>query len=90
MTIITGLLAAKPAIKPVSPLFSTGPTRKRPGWTQAALDTASLCRSHRARHPKSRIQKCIAMIHATLALPEDYLVGIVPGSDTGAVEMAMW
>ena len=90
MTIITGLLAAKPAIKPVSPLFSTGPTRKRPGWTPAALDTASLGRSHRARHPKSRIQKCIAMIHATLALPEDYLVGIVPGSDTGAVEMAMW
>ena len=90
MTIITGLLAAKPAIKPGSPLFSTGPTRKRSGWTPTALDTASLGRSHRAPHPKSRIQKCIAMIHATLALPEDYLVGIVPGSDTGAVEMAMW
>ena len=90
MTAITGLLPAKPAAKPVSPLFSTGPTRKRPGWTPTALDTASLGRSHRASHPKSRIQKCIALIHATLALPEGYLVGIVPGSDTGAVEMAMW
>ena len=90
MTIITGLHAAKPAVKPASPLFSTGPTRKRPGWTPTALDTASLGRSHRAPHPKSRIQKCIALVHATLALPEDYLVGIVPGSDTGAVEMAMW
>jgi len=90
MTAITGLLPAKPAAKPASPLFSTGPTRKRPGWTSTALDTASLGRSHRAAQPKSRIQKCIALIHATLALPEDYLVGIVPGSDTGAVEMAMW
>jgi phosphoserine aminotransferase len=90
MTAITGLLPAKPAAKPESPLFSTGPTRKRPGWTPTALDTASLGRSHRAAQPKSRIQKCIALIHATLALPEDYLVGIVPGSDTGAVEMAMW
>jgi len=90
MTAITGLLPAKPAAKPGSPLFSTGPTRKRPGWTPTALDTASLGRSHRAAQPKSRIQKCIALIHATLALPEDYLVGIVPGSDTGAVEMAMW
>jgi phosphoserine aminotransferase len=80
----------KPATRPDSPLFSTGPTRKRPGWTPDALDTASLGRSHRAAHPKSRIQTCIALIHSTLGLPDDYLVGIVPGSDTGAVEMAMW
>ena len=80
----------KPADKPDSPLFSTGPTRKRPGWTPNALDTASLGRSHRAPYPKSRITDCIALIHETLALPDDYLVGIVPGSDTGAVEMAMW
>ena len=85
-----GRSTVKPATKPDSPLFSTGPTRKRPGWTPDALDTASLGRSHRAPHPKSRIKECIALIHATLALPEDYLVGIVPGSDTGAVEMAMW
>ena len=80
----------KPAGKPESPLFSTGPTRKRPGWTPNALETASLGRSHRAPYPKSRITDCIALIHETLALPDDYLVGIVPGSDTGAVEMAMW
>jgi phosphoserine aminotransferase len=80
----------KPATRPDSPLFSTGPTRKRPGWTPDALDTASLGRSHRAAHPKSRIQACLSMIHASLGLPDDYLVGIVPGSDTGAVEMAMW
>jgi phosphoserine aminotransferase len=90
MSIITGLSPAKPATRPESPLFSTGPTRKRPGWTPNALDTASLGRSHRARHPKSRIKQCIDLIHANLALPDDYLVGIVPGSDTGAVEMAMW
>ena len=80
----------KPAGRPDSPLFSTGPTRKRPGWTPDALETASLGRSHRAAHPKSRIRHCIALIHDTLGLPDDYLVGIVPGSDTGAVEMAMW
>ena len=81
---------AKPAVKPVSPLFSTGPTRKRPEWTAGALDTASLGRSHRATHPRSRIKDCIARIHRVLALPDDHIVAIVPGSDTGAVEMAMW
>ena len=83
-------LVAKPAIKPASPLFSTGPTRKRPGWRADALPTTALGRSHRAPHPKSRIQDCIARIHRLLALPDDYIVGIVPASDTGAVEMAMW
>ena len=85
-----GFAFATPITKPASPLFSTGPTRKRPGWTPDALDTASLGRSHRASHPKSRIQDCIARIHRVLALPDDYIVGIVPASDTGAVEMAMW
>ena len=81
---------AKPAKKPVSKLFSTGPTRKRPGWSPAALDNAAVGRSHRAAEPKARIQTCISKIHSVLELPADYLVGIVPGSDTGAVEMAMW
>ena len=80
----------RPATKPASPLFSTGPTRKRPGWTPGAIDTASLGRSHRAPHPKSRIVECIARIHAILELPKDYGVAIVPGSDTGAMEMALW
>ena len=81
---------AKPAVKPVSPLFSTGPTRKRPGWTPTALDQASLGRSHRAPLPKARLGECITRIHSTLNLPDDYITAIVPGSDTGAVEMAMW
>ena len=85
-----GVSIAKPAHKPASPLFSTGPTRKRPGWTAEALETASLGRSHRATHPKSRIKECIARIHRVLQLPDDYITAIVPGSDTGAVEMAMW
>ena len=86
----SGIPIAKPASKPASPLFSTGPTRKRPGWTAEALETASLGRSHRATHPKSRIKDCIARIHRVLQLPDDYITAIVPGSDTGAVEMAMW
>jgi phosphoserine aminotransferase len=90
MSSSTGHANAKPAVKPASPLFSTGPTRKRPGWTAEALDTASLGRSHRASHPKSRIKECLTRIHRVLALPDDYIVAIVPGSDTGAVEMAMW
>ncbi|MGB1962703.1 MAG: hypothetical protein ACPHUB_09545, partial [Candidatus Puniceispirillaceae bacterium] len=81
---------AKPAKKPVSTLFSTGPTRKRPGWSPAALEDAAVGRSHRAAGPKARIQTCISKIHSVLELPTDYIVGIVPGSDTGAVEMAMW
>ena len=81
---------ATPTLRPASPLFSTGPTRKRPGWTPQALPVAALGRSHRAPHPKSRLQDCIARIHRVLALPDDYIVGIVPASDTGAVEMAMW
>ena len=90
MSSSSGHAYAKPAVKPASPLFSTGPTRKRPEWTAGALDTASLGRSHRATHPKSRIKDCLARIHRVLELPEDYIVAIVPGSDTGAVEMAMW
>ncbi len=81
---------AKPATKPVSSQFSTGPTRKRPGWSPAALNDAAVGRSHRADTPKARIQTCISKIHSVLELPEDYFVGIVPGSDSGAVEMAMW
>ena len=81
---------ANPAKKPVSTLFSTGPTRKRPGWSPAALDDAAVGRSHRAAGPKARIQTCISKIHSVLELPDDYVVGIVPASDTGAVEMAMW
>jgi len=81
---------AKPATKPVSTLFSTGPTRKRPGWSPEMLGDAAVGRSHRGPGPKSKIKEVINLIHKVLDLPDGYRVGIVPGSDTGAVEMAMW
>ncbi len=79
-----------PEKKPASPLFSSGPCAKRPGWTIKNLENAPLGRSHRAAIGKSRLKEAIDKTHALLELPEDYLVGIVPGSDTGAVEMALW
>ncbi len=79
-----------PEKKPASPLFSSGPCAKRPGWTIDVLKNAPLGRSHRAPIGKSRLKEAIDKTHALLELPEDYLVGIVPGSDTGAVEMALW
>lgn len=79
-----------PEKKPASPLFSSGPCAKRPGWTIKNLENAPLGRSHRAAIGKSRLKAAIDKTHALLDLPEDYLVGIVPGSDTGAVEMALW
>lgn len=79
-----------PEKKPASPLFSSGPCAKRPGWTIKNLENAPLGRSHRAPIGKSRLKEAIDKTHALLELPEDYLVGIVPGSDTGAVEMALW
>ncbi|MBT6037050.1 MAG: phosphoserine transaminase [Kordiimonadaceae bacterium] len=79
-----------PEKKPASPLFSSGPCAKRPGWTIKNLENAPLGRSHRATIGKSRLKEAIDRTHAMLGLPEDYLVGIVPASDTGAVEMALW
>ncbi len=80
----------KPDQKPANPRFSSGPTSKRPGWSLAELDTESLGRSHRAKQPKARLKKVIDESKRILGIPEDYLVAIVPASDTGAFEMAMW
>ena len=80
----------KPEIKPNSPFFSSGPCAKRPGWSLNALQKALVGRSHRAKDPKARIQEVIHKSKAILNLPKDYVCGIVPASDTGAVEMAMW
>lgn len=80
----------KPATKPDNPCFSSGPTSKRPGWSAADLATDSLGRSHRARGPRARLQRVIEQSKDILGIPEDFLVGIVPASDTGAFEMAMW
>jgi len=81
---------AKPAVKPVSALFSSGPTRKRPGWSPSVLANAATGRSHRAKAALSHIQDTLTGMRELLGLPDDYRIGIVPASDTGAVEMAMW
>lgn len=80
----------KPIQKPANPLFSSGPCAKRPGWTLDNLKNAPLGRSHRAAVGKSRLKEAIDRTAALLGVPEGYRVGIVPGSDTGAVEMALW
>ena len=82
--------ATKPGIRPANPHFSSGPCAKRPGWTLAALEGALLGRSHRAAAPKARLAEVIALSKAILGMPADWRLGIVPASDTGAVEMAMW
>ena len=81
---------AKPAALPARPHFSSGPCAKRPGWTPDALTDAVLGRSHRSKLGKGRLQAAIARTRAVLQVPDTHLIGIVPGSDTGAVEMAMW
>ena len=81
---------AKPALRPSNPCFSSGPCAKRPGWTPEVLQNAVLGRSHRAKIGKERLKDVIDQSREILGLPDDYLVGIVPASDTGAVEMALW
>ena len=90
MTADTQATPARPTTRPQNPDFSSGPCAKRPGWTHAALAGALLGRSHRAKHPKARLAEVIDRSRALLGIPEDWRLGIVPASDTGAVEMAMW
>ena len=80
----------KPSVKPANPNFSSGPCTKRPAYSLAALNSDSLGRSHRSALGKARLQKAIEDTARLLGLPEGYKIGIVPGSDTGAMEMAMW
>ena len=84
------LRAAKPSTKPNRPYFSSGPCAKPPGWTPQALDTSALGRSHRGSIGKAKLAQAIERTHALLRLPADYRLGIVPASDTGAMEMALW
>ena len=81
---------AKPATRPHVPHFSSGPCPKRPGWSLDALTEAALGRSHRAKLGKAKLKRAIDLTREVLELPPGYRVGIVPASDTGAVEMAMW
>ena len=80
----------KPDVKPENNNFSSGPCSKRPGWNFGVLNKAILGRSHRSPEAKSRINYLINKVIETLSIPNDYYVGIVPGSDTGAVEIALW
>lgn len=79
-----------PSRKPARPFFSSGPCAKPPGYSPDKLATASLGRSHRAKIGKARLQLCIDLMREVLQLPDTHRIGIVPGSDTGAFEMAMW
>ncbi len=81
---------ARPAVKPANPNFSSGPCAKRPGWSLAALEDAFLGRSHRAKGGKAKLAEVIERSRRVLGLPDDWRLGIVPASDTGAVELAMW
>lgn len=83
-------IPAKPDVRPADPRFSSGPTKKRPGWSLSALEGAALGRSHRSKLGKSKLKDAIDRTRALLEVPADYKIAIVPASDTGAVEMAMW
>jgi len=79
-----------PAVRPANPRFSSGPCVKRPGWSLAALGDAALGRSHRAKPGKAKLAEAIELTRKVLQVPETHRIGIVPASDTGAVEMAIW
>jgi len=84
------MIVALPASKPARPFFSSGPCAKPPGYSLDKLATECLGRSHRAKIGKARLQYCIDLMREVLQLPDTHRIGIVPGSDTGAFEMAMW
>ena len=81
---------AQPNVRPANPRFSSGPCTKRPGWSPEVLRDAALGRSHRAKVGKGKLKRAIDLTRSVLGVPDDHRVGIVPASDTGAVEMALW
>ena len=83
-------MAKMPAVRPAVPHFSSGPCAKRPGWSLQALTDAVLGRSHRSKAGKAKLKRAIDLTREVLEVPADYRIGIVPASDTGAVEMALW
>jgi phosphoserine aminotransferase len=83
-------MANKPGVRPVTPHFSSGPCAKRPGWSLQALTDAVLGRSHRSKIGKAKLKRAIDLTREVLEVPADHRIGIVPASDTGAVEMALW
>src|SRR5829696_2902416 len=83
-------MTSLPAVRPRAPHFSSGPCAKRPGWSLSNLKTDTLGRSHRAKLGKARLKRAIDLTREVLEVPADHRIGIVPASDTGAVEMALW
>jgi phosphoserine aminotransferase len=84
------MTGTRPAVRPARPFFSSGPCAKRPGWTPEALSNACLGRSHRSKPGKAKLQEAIERTRNVLRIPGEYRIGIVAGSDTGAVEIALW
>jgi len=84
------MTATKPGVRPATPHFSSGPCAKRPGWSLQNLTDAALGRAHRAKIGKAKLKRAIELTREVLEVPADYRIGIVPASDTGAVEMALW
>src|SRR3954465_11855693 len=84
------MTSAKPVLRPTVPHFSSGPCAKRPGWSLSALTDAVLGRSHRSKIGKAKLKRAIDLTREILEVPADYRIGIVPASDTGAVEVALW
>src|SRR5471030_3324744 len=84
------MTATKPGVRPAIPHFSSGPCAKRPGWSLQALTDAVLGRSHRSKSGKAKLKRAIDLTREVLEVPANYKIGIVPASDTGAVEMALW
>jgi phosphoserine aminotransferase len=83
-------MSNRPGVRPVIPHFSSGPCAKRPGWSLQTLTDAALGRSHRSKIGKAKLKRAIDLTREVLEVPADYRIGIVPASDTGAVEMALW
>src|SRR3954452_980588 len=84
------MIEGKPGVRPVVPHFSSGPCAKRPGWNLQNLTDAVLGRSHRSKIGKAKLKRALDLTREILGVPADYRIGIVPASDTGAVEMALW
>src|SRR5437764_10234424 len=84
------MTSAIPSVRPRVPRFSSGPCAKRPGWSMQNLTGAFLGRSHRAKDGKAKLKRAIDLTREVLQVPADYRIGIVPASDTGAIEMALW
>src|SRR5260370_31264123 len=81
---------AKPGVRPLVPHFSSGPCAKRPGWNLQALTDALISRSHRSKSARAKLKRAIELTRDILQVPAGHRVGIVPASDTGAAEMALW